>query len=128
MTRHAVQNLIYGVSLPEELYPPSASRYKAFYCITSGQECGIFYSWYVLLIFLLCIHAHLVSRADVSARTSGISGSCQQKFKTWQEAHDVYQRSYEKGAVKATPLRNGPFDPHCNREDNLVDAFARVIL
>ena len=82
----------------------------------------------MLVIILLCIHAHSVSRADVSARTSGISGSCQQKFKTWQEAYDVYQRSYEKGAVKATPLKNGPFDPQSNREDNLIDAFARVIL
>ena len=82
----------------------------------------------MLVIILPCIHTDLVSRADVSARTSGISGSCQQKFKTWEEAYNVYRWSYEKGAVKATPLLNGPFDPHHNNEDNLIDAFTRVVL
>ena len=82
----------------------------------------------MLVIILPCIQADLVSRADVSTWTSGISGSCQQKFKTWKEAYDVYRQSYEKGALKATPLLNGLFDPHCNNENNLIDTLVASIL
>jgi|SRR5882757_8898128 len=81
--------------------------------------------------YILHIHVHLIFRADVSARTSGISGSCQQKFKTWKEAHDVYARCYQNGTVRATPLVNGPFDPYRagdGEEDDLVDALSRTVI
>ena len=38
------RDLYLGAPHPEDLTPP-LGRCKVFYCITSGQECGIFYTW-----------------------------------------------------------------------------------
>lgn len=71
------------------------------------------------------MRTHFVSRAEVHARTTGISSSCHQKFKSWRDAYEVYWQCYRDGLVTATPVVNGPFDPYRELYD-LTEAFGRV--
>ena len=38
-------NPFYYIPLPEDLSPPPAGKYHDFYCVTVGQECGIYLTW-----------------------------------------------------------------------------------
>jgi hypothetical protein len=59
----------------------------------------------------------------------GIAGATHQRYNTWQEAYKAYVSAYEQGAVRATPIVNGPFDPYAwGDEAELASAFSRLVV
>ena len=69
------------------------------------------------------------SRNETNARVAGISGATQKRYDTWQEAYEAYVKAYERGAVRATPIVDGPFDPYAEgKEADLASAFTRLVV
>ncbi|KIJ90583.1 hypothetical protein K443DRAFT_15100 [Laccaria amethystina LaAM-08-1] len=74
----------YRIPTPDSLVCP-AGNIRWYFVITRGQEVGIFNDWH-----------------STAARTQGIRGSFQSKYRTWGEALAVYRNA-----------SGGPFDmPH----------------
>jgi len=60
--------------------------------VTVGQEVGLFYHW-----------------DDVAARIDNVSGNVHKKYKSFDQALQVYTRNYQLGRLRPTPVPGGPF-------------------
>lgn len=79
-------------------------RRKKYYVVSVGKCTGVFDSWHVKRFlsyrsFVLIIYSGL-NRPLVQSYTSGVSGSCQKSYSTYEEAFEVYEDLKEKNLLQ----------------------------
>ena len=79
---------------------PSPGRRRKYYVVSVGKRTGVFDNWSVLLSYLLLRDLFIFIRPYVHKLTSGVSGSCQKSYATYDEARGVYLDLKEQGLVR----------------------------
>jgi hypothetical protein len=79
--------------------PPG--RRRKYYVVTAGKCTGVFDNWCVFdAIFSVAEMLETLNRLYVHSLTSGVSGSCQESFKTYDEALYLYTDAKRRGIVR----------------------------